>query len=423
MKKAVFIFIFWMFLMVEPVHAIDGDSFIFDENEFHLSRVSNDNGGIGYHIIKLGKDPFEIDYVLDQTKIKINHIAEIRDFHVLYGYTHKNHGETYYDPFLLVLDQDGNELYLNIEDRGDLEAVHKVFEMDDLMFVHYIKSTDNEEKDIVFSENIFEVYDFQFNLLNSLTNTDEYYRTLVTESLYVYTLDVSPPYEGGITSNLEMVYRFDTLDIPTDQIFLGEVDIPFVNQGVLNGEIKEHGVSVKYPGNYELLYNDYLYRFSVDPIVSGVSHKAVYTEQVTPIISAGNVYLNNDLFVSGTTISRPGNYQLSIIGINNYRKTIDFTITSNMSGVMNNQVYQNEVELQFEGDGYLNNLYIESPYIVQDPGEYLFKIKGENEYMETYYFEVESGEPERGIIDFVQKYDIVFLVVVVVSGGIMLKKK
>ena len=423
MKKAVFLILIFTFLTTKPVSGIDEDSFVFDSYEFHISRVSNSNKGNGYHIVKLGKDPFEIDYVIDNAKIKINHMTEINGQHIFYGYLHRKDGDTYYDPFLLVLDNEGNEVFLETTDRGDLEAVHKVFELDNLIIVHYRKDTDDEFKDMVFDENIFEVYDYNYNLLDTMTNTDYYHKTEVTDSLYVYTLDVYPTYEGGITSGLDIVYANDVLDIPTDHIFTGEVNIPFVNEALLNGEIVENGIVIDYPGNYELLYNDFNYEFQVDPIVTGVEDEKVYTDPVLPSVSMGNVYLNSDLYVSGDEIQRPGYYTLEIVGLNNYNKTIDFTITSNINGVMNNQVYQDEVEITFEGDGYLNNAYVESPLIVSDPGEYLLKIEGENSYLETYFFEIESIEQERGVVDFVQRYDVVFLAVVVISGGIMLKKK
>ena len=56
-------------------------------------------------------------------------------------------------------------------------------------------------------------------------------------------------------------------------------------------------------------------------------------------------------------------------------------------------------------------------------GEYILKINGENNYLETYFFSIEKIEEETRFIDFVQRVDILVLVVVLVSGGIILKKK
>ncbi len=172
-----------------------------------------------------------------------------------------------------------------------------------------------------------------------------------------------------------------------------------------------------------MLYNGYTYRFVVEPIVTGVTDNEVYLETVTPVIKTGKAYLNNDLYVSGTPITEPGNYTLKVDGLNNYEKIYNFSINSSVTGILNNQVYDNDVQIEFEGEGYLNNTFIESPYTVTDDGEYLLKIRGEGNYLETYYFSVEKAEEETTVIDYVQKYDVVFLGVVVIVGGIILKKK
>ncbi len=43
--------------------------------------------------------------------------------------------------------------------------------------------------------------------------------------------------------------------------------------------------------------------------------------------------------------------------------------------------------------------------------------------METYYFSIEEDEVSTSFVDFIQRVDILVLVVVLISGGIILKKK
>ena len=100
--------------------------------------------------------------------------------------------------------------------------------------------------------------------------------------------------------------------------------------------------------------------------------------------------LNNDIYVSGTVISKPGNYELSIRGIGNYLEKYNFTITSNLEGIVNDHTYNEPVEISFNGDAYLNNQFVTSPLVVSDVGDYILKIKGENNYLETYYFQIET---------------------------------
>ena len=64
-----------------------------------------------------------------------------------------------------------------------------------------------------------------------------------------------------------------------------------------------------------------------------------------------------------------------------------------------------------------------SPLEVNDVGEYILKMRGENNYLETYYFQIGADTNEMNMLDFVQKFDIYILVIVLISGGIILKKK
>ena len=112
-----------------------------------------------------------------------------------------------------------------------------------------------------------------------------------------------------------------------------------------------------------------------------------------------------------------------MLGVNGYQKEINFTINATVEGVLNNQVYDDQVVIQFEGEGYLNNTYVESPYTVAENGDYILKVRGEGNYLETYNFQVETEEKKSTVIDFIQKYDVIFLGVVMIGGGIILKKK
>ena len=155
----------------------------------------------------------------------------------------------------------------------------------------------------------------------------------------------------------------------------------------------------------------------------GYKAKKNIGEWVYAFVSGGNVMLNNDIFVSNTEINKPGNYELIINGANDYHDMIDFTITSNLEGIINNNTYLDPVNISFKGDGYLNNNFIQSPYEITESGEYILKIKGENNYLETYYFSIQDEVKKASLIDFIQKVDILVFVVVLISGGIILKKK
>lgn len=423
MKKTVFLLLLFVFMSwSSDVKALDPVVYNFSDYEIQINRFTVSEGTIGYHIVKLGTNPFNVDVFYPAQELRINKVKEINGMHCFYGYTHNNDGDTYYDPFVLILDENGNEKFLFLEDFGDLEAIHDVVLLEDTVLIHVVEDTDSE-METVFSRNIFITYDLYYNELKRIENTLRFYTTSVENDMYFFKYDGKTSYDGAITKNLEYLYPQNPLSIETNQVFMDSVTITFVNDAVLNNERVFNGITVDYPGYYELLYNDFTYSFTVDVTVQNIEDNGVYNHSVSPIFEVGNAYLNNDIYLSGQPIEKPGNYTLDFIGLNGYTKTYEFTITSNMNGILDNQVYTEPLDISFLGDGYLNNTFVQSPVTIQDEGEYMLKIKGEGNYLETYYFEVDGLEEETTIVDFIQKFDVVFLGVVVIAGGIILKKK
>ena len=423
MKKTVFLFLLFIGLITtNQVSASSEEIYQFETYQIRLNFLSNSNNGKGYHVTKLGEEPFEKNIIFDNQWVTINQVTEVKGYHVFYGYTHPVDGATYYDAFLTVLDASGNEVFTLLEDFGDLEAIKQVFTIDNQFIIHLVQSIDQEER-IVFSKNIFQAYDFNFNKINELETNNEYVQTEVTENMYLLYTDYDDFVDGAILSDFTQLEPNQPLPIETNQVFNESVDLLFLNDALLNNSIIHNGVFIDYPGNYELTYNGFTYMFHVKPSVTGVLDNEIYSHSITPVISNGNIYLNNDLFISNTEISDPGNYTLQIIGKNGYTETYSFVITSNVEGVLHNQTYYEPVEITFNGEGYLNNKYIESPFIVSTNGDYILKIEGEGDYLETYYFSIESEIDDTSFIRFIQTYDVVFLGIVVITGGIILKKK
>ena len=61
-----------------------------------------------------------------------------------------------------------------------------------------------------------------------------------------------------------------------------------------------------------------------------------------------------------------------------------------MEGIVNDHTYFEPVEILFNGEGFLNNQLVTSPLIVTDAGEYILKLRGDNNYLETYYFQIDT---------------------------------
>ncbi len=120
-----------------------------------------------------------------------------------------------------------------------------------------------------------------------------------------FTIDVTAPVVTGVTAN----YSYNR-----------SVVISF-NEGTatLNGKSIAKNYMVNKDGSYELRVkdlagNETVITFELDqlaPVVTGVEAKA-YRQNVTPVFGEGTAQLNDKAFVSGTTITAEGDYELKV---------------------------------------------------------------------------------------------------------------
>lgn len=422
MKSVVF---FLLLLLLVPRGGVSAESsylYSFPGYDIQLTYQKDENGNRGYRIDKMGQEPFSTVLMYEDTWLGITGVTEIEGNHVLYGYVHENGADTFYEGLIIVLSPSGETLHKLVLDEGVLEEVLGVYVIDQLVFV-YMAGSRMEERDIVMDRSVFYTFDYNYEPIDRLEVFDIYEDYEATDRLFVFNRAHDHCFDGAITPELEVIERSEPLSIATDQIFDGEVFIPFVDKATLNRDVHYHGVTIDYPGNYELSYNGRTYPFMVRAMVEGIEDGATYTTPVTPVVAAGNVHLNGDLFVSGTEIAKPGSYELVVRGVNGYREVWRFTIVANVSGVIHNQRYDDAVEITFDGDGYLNNNFVESPLLVEEPGEYILRVTGANDYEERYHFTIVEPVAERTLMGFLQDYDLVLLGVTLVAGLLVLKKK
>lgn len=421
MKKAIFLFmiIFTLFNVSNGIKASE-EVYQIDNYEIIISRV-DENGIIGFSVEKTGVSPFVSVIIDDSEHYLITGVKLINNHYVLYGYGFTNNSDTEYDSLIIVLDAAGNTIAKDSRDFGSMDCIQDVFYIDDI-FIAYTEQVNDTGYGYEFNSNYFTTYDLDFQFIESI-EVGSKIKKLSSNETFVLIGFTNISYDIGIRSDLTMLNYNELLDISDGQEFDESVTIEFINGATLNTEFIENGVTIDYPGDYSLVYNNNTYNFIVSPLITGVINNHTYSDSVTPVVSSGNVILNNDILVPGTTISDPGNYNLLVNGANDYTDEISFTITSNLTGIVNNNEYKDPITLEFNGNGYLNNQFIQSPYEVSEPGDYIFKIRGENNYLESYFFTIEDDIKETSFIDFVQRVDILVLVVVLISGGIILKKK
>ena len=423
MKITVFLLCLISFLLpITKVHAGVNDRVYSFDNFNIIVDDYFDNGEKGISIEKTGTDPFFTTVLVEDETYIVNGIEQINDNFILFGSAHITGNPTYYDAMYLVLDSDGTFIKKESIDYGDLEEVKGVYLIDNILIFHTVKSHDNG---ISFEtlENYFTSYDLKYKSIDEMSIGSEI-KKLSSDNSYIYfNYDFDYLVDGAIRDDLTILFPDELIDITNNEVFIESVNIEFLNQGILNGETTSNSIFIDYPGNYKFLYMNAEYNFVVKPTISGIEDNMIYTSSVTPIISSGNVLVNNDAYISGTVIDEPGNYELTVNGVNGYIETYTFTITSDMEGIINNHTYLESLEVTFNGEGYLNNQFVSSPLEVNNIGDYILKIRGENNYLETYYFNISADTDKLSILDFVQRFDIYILVIVLISGGIILKKK
>ncbi len=419
MKRIVFLLLVF-FISKSSVKASITKTFEDGETTYIVTDYYEE-GSRGFILEKKGIDPFITSLVVQGETYIVNGVTELNNTVYVYGSAHIKGADTFYDAVIITFDVEGNFITKAVYDFDELEEVTELFNLDNVVIALVNEHVDDE--------GVFEFNGHHFLLLNqqleiikqrSLTIEVKSFELNSDKILLDYEYDGF--YEIALTNQLEILLYDDLLDIPSNSVYSGSVEIDFINQATLNEDVVMNGVSIDYPGNYTLLYNENMYTFIVEPIVYGIENNGVYTESVSISVSNGNVLLNEDVFVDGTVISEPGNYEVVIQGINGYTKTLVFTITGDIDGLINHHVYYEPFEFYFNGEGYLNDQHQESPITISEDGNYTFKVIGERDYLETYQFELKQ-EQETSFIDFVQRFDIVVLVVTIIIGVVIIKKK
>ncbi|MEC9485677.1 MAG: hypothetical protein UMR38_07360 [Candidatus Izemoplasma sp.] len=424
MKKIIFLLCLMCVVIThgEVSYADLYETYEFESFTIETERFGTEQGERGYYLTKRGNSPFETTILIDNAWVDIRGMKEIDELLVIYGDVHYLEADTFYDAYVLIMNKQGDIVHEYIDDYGNMEIVDDVFKIDDVWIfrTHQTKRTTERPE---FLQYVFRSFDLTFTYLDEFTVERKILIESVEDELYVFSYDTLDYYQAAIDEQFNF-YEYNTpLDIEENAQYHGSVYLPVINEATLNGNVISNGYKVSTPGYYELVYNQNTYTFTIEAQVSGIEDGGIYQDAVSIDVNHNEAYLNDDLYVSQDKISSPGNYTFEVRGANGYKKVWQFQITSKITGVVNNQTYQRPLQIEFDGHGYLNNQYVESPLLVDDPGEYVLQIKGENSYLETIHFQIEAKEKETNWIHFIQQYDIFVFIAVGISSIIYLKKK
>jgi len=370
-------------------------------------------------LTKTGTNPFQVEISKEGISYYVNDILCTEELIIVHGFETDINSNTFYDGYFVVLDFLGNQLGDQYIEHGELEEVKEVYFFDQTYAIYVVQTFDNGYYEYLSS--FIELYNQDLELIKTIELPYEVHNQMEENDLLLLSYNYDNVFDIGVTSSGEVIYPNKVLDI--QYTYFGTMEIQFVNEAILNGESVYNGLTIDYPGTYKLEYNDDVFDFQVHPIITGITNDGVYNEPQLIYYSDGNAILNDELYVSGTSIEKPGKYTFIVRGINDYSTVIDFTITASVEGVVNGHSYTDDLIVEFNGEGYLNNNYVSSPLAISDVGDYILKIRGENGYLETYEFSLIETQKSSSLSGIVNNLDIFLVVVVVVTGVIIIKKK
>lgn len=425
MKKTIFLLFMIVLFGTHSVGATTRDITVFEFDEFNIILdyfYNGETGQKGYYMEKVGPNPFKITLLEDNAWVEIERVKLFNEKIVLYGDVHYLDGATFYDAYLLIMDELGNTEFEYIHDDGQLEFIDDVAYINNTWLFRQHHAT-REDRGPEFTHYTFMTYDNNYQPIDELMITSEIHKKMVEGDLYFFETSKQHYYDYALNSELHVYDEDDLLSIAENEHFEERIFLPIINKALVNYEWVYNGHLIDYPGNYNVQYNGLHYNFVVDPKIDGVEDGKVYIDPVEITVHSGEAYLNNDALAHGETVSKPGFYTLTIFGVGGYEKTVEFQINAGIDGVVNEQVYEDEVEVEFNGNGYLNQQYIESPFIVSTPGDYVLQVEGENSYSEVVHFSIDETADDTSWLYYIQKYDVIVLAVVGLSAYLYLKKK
>lgn len=206
--------------------------------------------------------------------------------------------------------------------------------------------------------------------------------------------------EKGYSVTYTFTVILKTENITSGETYTGEVT-PIISGGniTLNNKPYVSGTKIDIPGYYTITVVGaggfkQEFHFIVKPYEVNVAHGATYGHSVVPAVSGGNLTLNGQPYISGSVINASGNYTLVIIGENGYYESISFTLSAGAS-VEDGAVYNQSVRLNFVGTATLNGEEVLTDTVIEKVGSYQL-ILTDGESVTTYNFTV---EPDYSVFD------------------------
>ncbi len=250
------------------------------------------------------------------------------------------------------------------------------------------------------------------------------YDVIITENTYVYDFTVTVHPDCKITGNKYL------------EGYIGSVYVYSYGDIYVNNEEYIIGSEIKRVGNYNVMIlgeNNYRkdIQFTILPDIifyDGVNRQQLlenskFSSPVKIYSNAQTMFLNDQTY-SSAWIDNPGNYVVSFYGVNNYIVDINFTILPSVSGVTNNETYE-QVSFSVFGKALLNGKEIFSEQTISKVGNYKLELLLDEEVYQTINFSIvkENAFLDENPLNYLEYLKYLFLLLTVVGGVLILRKK
>ena len=189
------------------------------------------------------------------------------------------------------------------------------------------------------------IYDFKINLIQQITKSKGIDLLANNLTLYLY-------YQDKENKNYINIYNSETKLILQQE-----------TKSKITHIIDENTL---YSNNHITLFNYFITNFNNE------SFTIKYNNKILKPSNKSNIYIDQNTYGKYLNFYY---YESPIIDFCGY---IDNIIPLKTS-VLNNETYDNNILISFNGIGYLNDKLIDNNYLINIPGEYELKVKGYNE--------------------------------------------
>ncbi|MDD5293503.1 MAG: hypothetical protein PHW40_04240, partial [Candidatus Izemoplasmatales bacterium] len=195
----------------------------------------------------------------------------------------------------------------------------------------------------------------------------------------------------------------------------------------LNGAPYVSNTRIDIPGNYELSiqgeggYEKRIW-FTLHASIDNVEEGAWVSGPIR-IYSNGTAMLLDEHPYGGHLISDARTYQLEVLGVNGYSRTIEFHITPEVVGIESGATYQDSVDFWVNGNARLNGETITGNVVLTEAGDYELTLYCAETLFQTLHFTLVNPSDESNCSAPFSYWTVLFGVLAAIGLIVLLKKK